>query len=68
MEVNKKMEDRIISRKEAMEILSLSSARVSQLLGQGRIGTREMGISYAKTIAFRDARKPGRPEGSYKKS
>lgn len=58
--------DKIITAREAAEILGVSRARVYALLTAGRIGDKVNGISYEKTIKQRDSRKQGRPEGSYK--
>lgn len=59
--------DKIITAKEAADILNLSRERISQLLKARKIGTREGGIEYDKVIHYRDNRKNGRPEGTYKK-
>ena len=61
------MDNRIITTKEAKEILGISRARISILLKQGRIGTREKGIEYKKVLEYKKNRKTGRPLGSYKK-
>jgi len=61
------MENRIITSIEAQKILGISRSRISLLLSQGRIGTREKGIEYDKVIEYSESRKVGRPLGSYKK-
>ena len=61
------MENKIITSIEAQKILGISRARISLLLSQGRIGTREKGIEYKKVIEYLESRKTGRPLGSYKK-
>lgn len=62
------MESRIITTIEAQKILGISRSRISLLLSQGRIGTREKGIEREKVIEYLESRKPGRPLGSYKKT
>lgn len=62
------MENRIITSIEAGKILGISRSRISVLLSQGRIGTREKGIEYQKVLEYLENRKAGRPLGSYKKS
>lgn len=61
------MENRIITSIEAQKILGISRSRISVLLKQGRIGTRQKGIEYKKVIEYLENRKVGRPLGSYKK-
>lgn len=61
------MENKIITSLEAQKILGISRSRISILLKQGRIGTREKGISYLKVLEYKKKRKVGRPLGSYKK-
>ena len=62
------MENKIITSIEAQKILGISRSRISLLLKQSRIGTRDTGIQYKKVIEYLESRKPGRPLGSYKKT
>lgn len=60
-----KKANKIITTKEAAEILGVTRSRVSILLKNGRIGTREKGISYDLVMQYKKNRKHGRPEGIY---
>lgn len=57
----------VISAQQASTILGVSTARIYTLLKEGRIGSRESGISYDKVMDYKNNRKAGRPIGSYKK-